>query len=230
MDGKIQKVDHKVERFEHGAKEALTGLSDRLDDGEEDLQFDHLRCQFAELQSSVSNTTAIQLNALGKWLDDPIEPISALVSAHGKLASVIAPDFPQTVRELWQLTSNIPALVRLSEHYSITGWERWQRSASDETDRTEFADLDIAVAAYPRRCLMAVTSKWGLQYASLERPRKRLAETDDDVEDESGELMRQDQITRLRPPQPVASESDISRVYEKYAGAPGRTSFRQDVL
>ncbi|CEL06350.1 hypothetical protein ASPCAL07456 [Aspergillus calidoustus] len=259
----IKAMDNKVERFEHGAKEALTDLSGRLDDVEKDLkelrkevkdvqsqvkdvqsqvkdvqsqvkdvqsqftsfqqeansQFDHLRCQFAELQSSVSNTTAIQLNALRKWLDDPIEPISALVSAHGKLASVIAPDFPQTVRELWQLNSNIPALVRLSKHYSVTGWERWQRSASDDTDRTDFADLDIAVAAYPHRCLMALSSKWGLQYAFLERPRKRLAETEDELE-----------ITHLRPPQPVPSDSVISRVYEKYAGAPGRTSFESALL
>jgi hypothetical protein len=80
---------------------------------------------------------------------------------------------------------------------------------------------------------MALTLKWGLQYASLERPRKQLAETDDDVEvrrirlrrlsgteivksvilqDESGELTRQDQITRLGPPQPVPSEAVISRV------------------
>jgi hypothetical protein len=130
-------------------------------------------------------------------------------------------------------TPKVPALVRLSEHYSVTGWERWQRSASDETDRTEFADFDIAVAAYPRRCLMALTLKWGLQYASLERPRKQLAETDDDVEvrrirlrrlsgteitksvilqDESSKLTRQDQITRLGPPQPVPSEFVISRV------------------
>ncbi|KAL4948224.1 hypothetical protein BDW69DRAFT_189475 [Aspergillus filifer] len=218
---------------------------------ETNSRFDHLQGQFSELQSSVSNTTAVQLNALRKWLDDPIEPISALVSVHGKLASVIAPDFPQTVRELWQLISNIPALVRLSKHYSVTGWERWQRSASDETDRTDFADLNIAVAAYPRRCLMALCSKWGLQYAFLEQPRKRRAEMEDDVEvrrvrlrrfsgadivesvisqDESGELTRQDQITRLRPPQPVPSESVISRVYEKYAGAPDRLSFESGEL
>ncbi|KAL4782357.1 hypothetical protein BJX76DRAFT_332981 [Aspergillus varians] len=98
---------------------------------------------------------------------------------------------------------------------------------------------------------MALTSKWGLQYTFLEQPRKRLAETDDDMEvrrmrlrrlsgtdivesvisqDESGELTRQDQITRLRPPQPVPSESVISHVYEKYAGAPGRTSFESAEL
>jgi chromosome segregation ATPase len=63
----IKAVDNKVERFEHGAKEALTQLSNRLDDVEEDRkelrkevkdvqsqftsfqqeansQFDHLRC------------------------------------------------------------------------------------------------------------------------------------------------------------------------------------------
>jgi hypothetical protein len=39
-----------------------------------------------------------------------------------------------------------------------------------------------------------------------------------------GEIIRQDQITRLRPPQLVPSESVISRVYKKYSGAPGRTS------
>jgi hypothetical protein len=98
---------------------------------------------------------------------------------------------------------------------------------------------------------MALSSKWGLQYAFLERPRKRLAETEDELEvrrirlrrfsgtdivesvisqDESGELTRQDQITHLRPPQPVSSDSVISRVYEKYAGAPGRTSFESALL
>ncbi|KAL5332618.1 hypothetical protein BJX70DRAFT_404413 [Aspergillus crustosus] len=276
VDGKIEKVDHKVDILEQGAKEALTGLSERLDDVEEDLKllrkelkdvqsqvtsfqqeanakFDNLRGQFAELQSSLSNTTAIQLNALRKWLDDPLEPVSALIPVQGKLVSAIAPDFPQTVRGFWQLTSNISALLRLAKHYSVTGWERWQRSTSDETDRTEFADLDIAVAAHARRCMMALTSKWGLQYAFLERPRKRSAETDDESEvrrvrlwrlsrtdivesvisqDESGELTCQDQVTRFGPPQPVPSDSVIMNVYEHYAGAPGalRISFESAEL
>ncbi|KAL2801529.1 hypothetical protein BJX63DRAFT_438749 [Aspergillus granulosus] len=164
------KVDNKVDRFEQGAKEALTGLSERLEGVEEDLKllrnevkgvqsqftsfpqetnarFDNPRGQCAELRSSLSNTTAIQLNALRKLSDDPIEPVSALITVQGKLVSAIAPDFPQTVREFWQLTSNMSALLRLAEHYSVTGWERWQRNNSDETDRTEFAELDIAVAA-----------------------------------------------------------------------------------
>jgi lipopolysaccharide biosynthesis regulator YciM len=81
-----------MDGFEHGAKEALTGLSERLDDVKEDwkelrkgvkdaqsqftscqqeanIQFDHFRCQFAELQSSLSSTTAIQLNVLRKLLE-----------------------------------------------------------------------------------------------------------------------------------------------------------------
>jgi hypothetical protein len=47
------------------------------------------------------------------------------------------------------------------------------------------------------------------------------------VQPRPGLLLRSpvDKIIRLRPPQPVPSESDITRVYEKYAGAPGRASF-----
>ncbi|KAL4779927.1 hypothetical protein BJX76DRAFT_65053 [Aspergillus varians] len=49
----IKSVDGKVERFEHGAKEALTELSDRLDDVEEDLK--ELRKEVKDVQSQVKD-------------------------------------------------------------------------------------------------------------------------------------------------------------------------------
>ncbi|KAL2801590.1 hypothetical protein BJX63DRAFT_417012 [Aspergillus granulosus] len=210
-------------------------------------QFADVRSQFADLQSTIQNTKAVQLNTYRKLLDESIEPVSVLVSLHGKQVFSVAPDFPQTVRDFWKLTSNIPALVRLAKHYSVTGWERWQRSTSDTTDRTEYADLDLAVADHPQRCLTNLSSKWGLQYTSLQRPRKRSRDSGSDglesrqqlkmrrisgsdicesvfSRNKAGELVRQDQITRLRPPRPVPSSSIVTRVYEKYAGAPGRFS------
>ncbi|RHZ68410.1 hypothetical protein CDV55_101792 [Aspergillus turcosus] len=129
-------------------------------------------------------------------------------------------NFPRSVAELWQSRSNIPALVRLAKHYCVTGGERWQRSTSEDTDRTEYNELDVAAASHLERCLMVLAAMWGLQY-QLERPRlKQTVELDDEPEvrrararrttgtevldsiiskDVSGELTRRDQIICVGP-------------------------------
>ena len=58
-------------------------------------------------------------------------------------------------------------LARLARHYSVSGWERWQRSNSDDTDATAYEDLDGVVTAYPDKCLRFLATTWGLQYSGL---------------------------------------------------------------
>jgi hypothetical protein len=173
-----------------------------------------------------------------------------------RLLTDITLRFPTTkdpANESRRLTTALAhALVRLAKHYSVTDWERWQRGSSDDTERTDYVSIEDAVAAHPYQCWKILVTKWGLQHIGLERPRKQPVETDDGSSElrkvrlrrtsgsdicesvifrnNAGEIIRQDQITRLRPPQPVPSESDISCVYEKYAGVPGRMSFESAVL
>jgi hypothetical protein len=133
-------------------------------------QFDHLRCQSAELQSFLSNTTTIQLNVLRKLLEISSNHLRPRFRPQ-PIAFCHYPDVPHTVRELWQSASNSWSLlflvIKFADYYQSSRSRSpletlfcirlgtMKRSASDETDRTELADLDIAVAAYPRRCLMA---------------------------------------------------------------------------
>ncbi|KAL4787084.1 hypothetical protein BJX76DRAFT_40668 [Aspergillus varians] len=265
VDGKVEKVDHKVDRFEQGAKEALTGLSDRLDDVEEDLkelkkevkdvqsQVKDVQSQVESLQRGIENGSARQINMLRNGLKDSIEPIYAPALVAGKTTFVLSSDFPRTVADCWRLLQDPRALTRLAKHYSVTDWERWQRSSSNDTERTDYLNLEDAVAAHPYQCWKILVSKWGLQPIDLERPRKRSPDSDSDElgprrvkmrrisgsdicesvisRNEAGELTRQDQITRRGRPQPVPSDSIITDVYKKYAGAPGvRTSFESAEL
>ncbi|KAL2859999.1 uncharacterized protein BJX67DRAFT_334995 [Aspergillus lucknowensis] len=266
VDGKVEKVDHKVDRFEQGARGALSALSVRLDEVETDLkglkkevkdvqsQVKDVQSQVESLQRGIENGSARQINALRNRLKDSIEPIYAPALVAGKQTFVLSPDFPRTVADCWRLLQDTPALVRLAKHYSVTDWERWQRGSSDDTERTDYVNIEDAVTAHPRQCWKILVSKWGLQHIDLERPRKRLAETDDESEvrrvrlrrtsgsdicesvfsrNEAGELTRQVQITRRGPPQSVPSDSVITHVYEKYAGASGpygRVSFESAEL
>ena len=81
----------------------------------------------------------------------------------------MAAEFPTTVREFWRLLSNKSALVRLAKHYSVVGWERWQRSSLYDTDATLYAEIEDAVNAYPSKCLRSLAMTWGLQYSALKR-------------------------------------------------------------
>jgi hypothetical protein len=137
----------------------------------------------------------------------------------------------------------VPSLVQLASHYSVSGWERWQRSRSDDSDVTEYHDLSDAVAAHSEQCLMILAAKWGLRYAELEQPRpKRRTETDDSqpsrrvrarkessdevVEsvfsrDESGRVVRQDRLIMVGERLHIAEEVSITDVLEQYPLPPG---------
>jgi len=112
---------------------------------------------------------AIQLNSLRKWLDDPIQPVSASIQIGDCQSYTVAADFPTTIREFWRLLSNKSSLIKLAKHYSVVGWERWQRSASYDTDATSYDTIENAVTAYPSKCLRSLAMTWGLQYSALER-------------------------------------------------------------
>jgi hypothetical protein len=127
------------------------------------------------------------------------------------------------------------ALAHLARHYSISGWERWKRHGSDDTDATEYDCLEYAVTAHRDKCLRMLASTWGLHYSQLERPehprqQKRNAATEngssprrvrvreeidtDRVEsivsrDEEGRMFRQDRLTRVGPRMPITAWSEV---------------------
>jgi hypothetical protein len=115
------KVDNKVERFEHGAKEALTELSNRLDDVKEDLKelrkkVKDAQSQVKSLQCGIENGSAGQINAVRNHLRDSIEPIYAPALVAGKSTFALSPDFPRTIANCWRLLTETHALVRLAKH------------------------------------------------------------------------------------------------------------------
>ena len=159
----VDRVDTKVDEVKTDVAELKTDMKSL---GERQ---DRLESQIDNVRTGVNNGMAIQLNSLRKWLDDPIQPISASVQIKDRQRYIVAADFPTTVREFWRLLLNRPALVRLAKHYSVVGWERWQRSSSYDTDVTSCAEIEDAVNAYPSKYLRSLAMTWGLQYSALER-------------------------------------------------------------
>jgi archaellum component FlaC len=189
VDKKVNEVKAEVTEIKTEVAEIKTGmrlLEERLENQME-IRQELLENQINDVRSGVNNGMAIQLNSLRKWLDDPIQPVSAAVLIEDRCRFTVAAGFPTTVREFWGLLSNKPTLIRLAKHYSVVGWERWQRSTSDDTDVTLYTEIEDAVAMYPNRCLRSLAMAWGLQISALERPgqqeglgryQKRKAETD----------------------------------------------------
>lgn len=127
--------------------------------------------KFDDLMGEIRASRAIQVNALRKWLDESVEPVSVLVEhVDGTMKYGIPEDFPLTIRDFWKLEQRVEALVRLAKHYQLTGWENWNRAGSDDTDITTINELETAVAAQPLRCLKILAAKWGLQFSLLEHP------------------------------------------------------------
>jgi hypothetical protein len=154
LDKKVGRLEGKVTDVEREVKH-LGRRTGRLE-----IQVDDVKTQ----------VTALQINSLRRMLDDPIEPISAPVEFENGRRYMVARDFPETIQDFWKLIHDFPTLSRLVRHYSIPGWQKWNRSNSDDTEASLFNDLDDAVAAHPHKCLRLLASKWGLQYNYLERP------------------------------------------------------------
>jgi hypothetical protein len=160
VDKKVDEVDKKVDEVDKKVDEVKTQMK---------LLEERLENQIDNVRSGVNNGMAIQLNSLRKWLDDPIQPVSASVQIEGRQRYTVAAGFPTTVREFWRLVSDKSTLVRLAKHYSVVGWEWWRRSASYDSDATPYDTIENAVAAHPGSCLRALAMTWGLQYSALER-------------------------------------------------------------
>src|SRR6266702_7015931 len=149
-------------------------------------QMDSVKEDVDNVRSGVNNGVAIQLNSLRKWLDDPIEPVSAVDRTGDRPKYTVAEGFPYSVKDFWKLILNPTALTELARHYSVRDWDRWKRATSADTDVTCYMELQDAVTAHPLKCLRSLAMKWGLQYSILERPRtaqqegprKRKADTD----------------------------------------------------
>jgi len=235
VKSQVDEVKSQVAKFENQVDEHFTKLE-------------------SQAEQRFINSTGIQLNSLRKLLDETIEPILAPVRVGDEQRYTAAKEFPETVRDFWKLVLNPSALANLARHYSISGWRRWGRHGSDDTDATEYNSLEDAITAHRDKCLLMLACKWGLQYSLLERPdysrqQKRKAATDDgsssrrvrareeeDVSvesiisrDEDGEMFRQDRETRVRPRMPFTPGRTWS---EQYPPMPGqrRMSFESAVL
>ena len=170
-----------------------------------DKRMDTLEIQVEDVKTQV---TALQVNSLRRMLDDPIEPISAPIELESGRRYMVARDFPETIKDFWKLIHDSSTLSRLVRHYSVAGWQKWNRCSSDDAEASLYDDLDAAVAAHPHKCLRILASKWGLQYSYLERPNssslgKRVANThidldpkrslgEEGVQEENGSVVSQD--------------------------------------
>ena len=56
-----------------------------------------LKKQIDNVRNGVNNGMAIQLNSLQKWLDDPIQPVSAYILIKDEVRFTIAIGFPITI-------------------------------------------------------------------------------------------------------------------------------------
>jgi len=143
----VERVDMKVDEVKTQVEEVMTQVREaktQVDEVKIEMRF--LESQIDNVRTGVNNSMAIQLNSLRKWLDDPIQPVSASVLIEDRQRFTVAADFPTTVREFWRLLSNKPTLVRLGKHSSVVGWERWQRNSSYDTDATSYDTIENAIA------------------------------------------------------------------------------------
>lgn len=158
VDGAINVLGDPVRIMNVKISEKFDGLDKRMD---------ILEIQVEDVKTQV---TALQINSLRRMLDDPIEPISAPIEFESGRRYMVARDFPETIKDFWKLIHETSTLSRLVRHYSVRGWQKWNRCNSDDTEASLYDDLDDAVAAHPHKCLRILASKWGLQYSYLERP------------------------------------------------------------
>ena len=84
VKAQVDEVDKKVAEI----KTEMRSLGERQD---------RLESQIDNIRSGVNNGMAIQLNSLRKWLDDPIQPISASVQIEDRPRYIVAAEFPITV-------------------------------------------------------------------------------------------------------------------------------------
>ncbi len=124
----VERVDTKLDDVKTTFKAQVDEVKAQVD--EVDKKVDEVKAEVAEVKAeiddvrtAVNNGMAIQLNSLRKWLDDPIQPVSASVQIGDCQRYTVAADFPTTVREFWKLLSNKLTLVQLAKHYSVVGWE-----------------------------------------------------------------------------------------------------------
>lgn len=152
VDKRFDAVDERLDAMD----KRFDGVDKRLDKIEDEIL--GLRTEFR----------GFQMNSLRRILEDPIEPIAALVEKDGKKRYEVAPDFPPTIKEFWRLDKKPDVLARLASHYDIPGWQNWNRARSDDTEATTFDDLETAVTQHPDKCLRILALKWGLRFDDLE--------------------------------------------------------------
>ena len=76
----VERVDMKVDEVKTQVEEATTQVREaktQVDEVKIETRF--LESQIDNVRTGVNNGMAIQLNSLRKWLDDPIQPVSASV-------------------------------------------------------------------------------------------------------------------------------------------------------
>lgn len=122
----------------------------------------------------------------------------------------------------------VSKLQRLAKHYLPGGWESWGQDDPDNSDATDFAEMELAVAAHPEICLRALAENWGLEYGHLQRPgasRKRKAENE--PESREGKMRKVDEEISL---QNDSEEVFVRRVTRSEAGVIHTSRTLRDVL
>ena len=175
VDTKVDKVDVKLDDVKTTLEGQIEDVKTQVEDVKTHMMLLERRLtdQVDNVKANLVNHTAIQLNSLQKWLDDPIEPISALALDEGEFKFTIAKGFPTRVKDFWMLVLDLTTLANLARHYSVRDWDQWKKPTSGDIDATCYTDLDDAVTAYPYKCLRALAILWGLHYSVLEPPPTR---------------------------------------------------------
>ena len=112
----VDRVDTKVDEVKTDVADLKTDVAEiktemKLLEDRLESQINNVRTDVDDVRTAVNNGMAIQLNSLRKWLDDPIQPISAFVQIEDRQRYMVATDFPTTVREFWRLLLNRPTLI-----------------------------------------------------------------------------------------------------------------------
>ena len=94
----MDRVDIKVDEVKMDVAELKTDVAEiKMEMRSLGERQDRLENQIDDVRTAVNNGRAIQLNSLRKWLDDPIQPVSALVQIGDRQRYMVAADFPTTV-------------------------------------------------------------------------------------------------------------------------------------
>ncbi|KAL9607509.1 MAG: hypothetical protein Q9204_009324, partial [Flavoplaca sp. TL-2023a] len=119
LDGRFDDVDDKIDTAEKNLEDRLEDLDSKIDD----------------VDSYLKDSRAISQNALCTQGWQQVKPVKG-TSAQG--IPGLPRNFPQTVREFWQLKelSKRDTLTELVRSYEVQGYQQWGNQGNTETRET----------------------------------------------------------------------------------------------